>query len=69
MIDKYDGGDSKMMRLHEMEGLFVGLLRDEELEEFDRAVREGRARLSYEGAGGFLGLAKVRLIVDAPPHL
>lgn len=50
------------MYLHEMDGMFVGLLDDDEIAEFDRAVKAGKARRSYEGAGGFMGLAKVRLI-------
>jgi len=43
------------------DGLFVGMLREEEVAEFERAIDEGIAYRSYEGAGGFLGLAKVRL--------
>ena len=43
------------------EGLFVGLLTDDEAEAFNRCVQGQFAFRSYEGAGGFLGLAKVRL--------
>lgn len=55
-----------MMRLEDMDGMFVGLLTDEEIEVYNRAYDEGKARLSYEGAGGFMGLAKVRLIRPIP---
>ena len=50
------------MNINHCEGLFVGLLKDDELEEFDRQCREMKARRSYEGGGGFMGLAKVRFI-------
>lgn len=50
------------MWLDEMEGVFVGLLNDEESATFQRAVDAGIARRSYEGGGGFMGLAKVRLM-------
>ena len=53
------------MYLHEMDGMFVGLLDNNEIAEFERAVEDGKARRSYEGAGGFMGLAKVRLIRPA----
>ena len=42
------------------EGIFVGMLSDEELELFEEAVKEGIAVRSYEGGAGFFGLAKVR---------
>lgn len=44
-----------------MEGEYVGALSEGELRIFQKAVNEGKARRSYEGAGGFMGLAKVRL--------
>ncbi len=50
------------MKLDQMEGMHVGALTRDELDEFIRAVKEGRAYRSYEGAGGFMGLAKVRLV-------
>lgn len=56
------------MRLDEMDGMLVGMLDDEEIAEFDRAVKDGKARRSYEGAGGFMGLAKVRLIRASLPQ-
>jgi hypothetical protein len=55
------------MRLNEMEGFFVGMLDDEELAEFERAIDAGRARRVYEGASGLMGLAKVRLIREGAP--
>ena len=44
------------------EGLFVGSLSSDEIAAFDREVEAGRARRSYEGAGGLLGLAKVKIL-------
>jgi hypothetical protein len=44
-----------------LEGLFVGQLNADELLLFDAAVTAGLAFRAYEGAAGFLGLAKVRL--------
>lgn len=43
-----------------MNGMYVGLLNDRELELFEKAVEQGVARRSYEGVGAFLGLARVR---------
>lgn len=54
-----------MMDVHEMEGMFVGLLDDAEIKALDQAVSLGLARRSYEGGGGLLGLAKVRLNAGA----
>ena len=42
-------------------GLPVGTLEEWERDAFDRLCAAGLARHSYEGVGGFLGLAKVRL--------
>lgn len=50
-----------MMEVHEMDGMFVGMLDDAEIKAFEHAVSLGLARRSYEGGGGFMGLAKVRL--------
>jgi hypothetical protein len=47
--------------LERIEGLFVGQLTARELRTFERAIADGEARRSYEGGGGFLGLARVRL--------
>ncbi|ANW00653.1 hypothetical protein [Bradyrhizobium icense] len=52
---------TKWDTLHRIEGLYVGLLTQEELEIFNKACRTNDARRSYEGAGGAMGLAKVRL--------
>ena len=47
--------------LDRLDGLFVGQLSVEEMEAFEAAVKKGRASRSYEGVGGLMGLAKVRL--------
>lgn len=52
---------SKWDTLHRIDGLFVGMLDQEELEIFDEACRRHEARRSYEGAAAIMGLAKVRL--------
>jgi hypothetical protein len=52
-----------------LDGLFVGLLSETELAAFDDACGCGEARRSYEGVGGFLGLATVRLArADGAPQ-
>lgn len=43
------------------EGWFTGQLDEAERRIFDDACNEGLARRSYEGAAGFMGLARVRL--------
>jgi hypothetical protein len=43
-------------------GLHVGMLTPEELRWFEAEIKAGRAYRSYEGAGGLIGLAKVKLI-------
>ncbi len=53
--------DLEMLR--NAEGLFVGQLDENELKAFNRLVSASLAKRSYEGAGGFLGLAKVRFIL------
>ena len=45
-----------------MAGQFVGSLHEHDIRLFQRAVDAGLAYRSYEGAGGLMGLAKVRLI-------
>jgi hypothetical protein len=45
-----------------LDGMFVGMLTNEEIDSFDRCVMDGIATRSYEGAGGFMGLAKVRVV-------
>ena len=48
--------------LARLAGLYVGQLDADELAAFDAACRDGTARRVYEGAGGFLGLAKVGVV-------
>lgn len=43
-------------------GLFVGSLSECEIRDFDALCQQGAAYRSYEGAGGFMGLAKVRFV-------
>jgi len=52
-----------------MNGIFVGMLSDREIEALNRCVIDGLAVRSYEGGGGFMGLAKARLTPNAgyPP--
>lgn len=50
----------ELREIQRAEGLFVGQLDADELRLFDAACEEGIAHRSYEGAAGFLGLAKVR---------
>ena len=45
-----------------IDGLHVGLLSPEELAWFEAECAAGRARRSYEGAAGFMGVAKVRIV-------
>lgn len=47
--------------VQQMNGLYVGLLSDDEMEAFDTACRLGLARRCYKGTSGFLGLARVAL--------
>jgi hypothetical protein len=44
-----------------MDSLYVGLLSDEERALFEKAVEQGVAMRWYEGVGGFMGMAKVKL--------
>ncbi len=46
--------------LSRVDGLFVGLLTEDEQKDLQEAVKQKLARYSYEGAAGFMGLAKVR---------
>ena len=48
------------------DGLFVGQLTDpEEMQFFRDACKAGYAQKSYEGAAGFMGLAKIRAAKDS----
>ena len=49
------------MNIANCDGLYVGLLTPEELAEFNLWVAAGKAWRSYQGPGGELGLAKVRI--------
>jgi hypothetical protein len=51
--------------IERLDGLFVGQLSDDEMEAFEAAVKKGRAARSYEGVGGLMGLAKVRVHREA----
>lgn len=52
--------------LRSIDGLFVGMLDAEELAIFNEACKRYEAQRSYEGAGGALGLAKVRVTALSP---
>jgi len=58
----------KWETLSRINGLFVGLLDQEELEIFNEACRRHEAVRSYEGAGGLMGLAKVRVTALSSHH-
>ena len=60
--------DDLVEEVSHWDGLFVGQLDGTELETLDRAVASGIAKRSYEGAGGFMGLAKVRVTLPNPPE-
>ncbi len=47
-------------------GLFVGMLERDETEAFNRLCELKLAARSYEGTGGLMGLAKVRLLAPTP---
>ncbi len=55
-----------MADVKELNGLHVGSLTPFELVLFNEAVKQGLAERSYEGAAGFMGLAKVRVIEKDP---
>lgn len=50
--------------LRNLNGLYVGLLTGEELEALLNLEDAGEATRSYEGAGGLMGLAKIRLNIN-----
>ncbi|MCP4410753.1 MAG: hypothetical protein GY807_24035 [Gammaproteobacteria bacterium] len=43
-------------------GLYVGILDEDEIQALNILEEAGEAMRSYEGPGGFLGLSKVRLL-------
>lgn len=48
--------------LSRIRGLYFGQLDEAEKEAFEELRREGFVALSYEGAGGMMGMGKVRVI-------
>lgn len=42
-----------------LDGLFAGMCKPEE---YDHLIAAGYLRRTYEGAGGFMGLAKLQLV-------
>ena len=50
--------------LDAINGLYVGMLDDEEMDFFNQCVQDGLAYRSYEGTAGLLGLAKVKKTED-----
>jgi hypothetical protein len=61
-----DWQDDMRDLVRKIDGLFTGQLDTAERQIFEDACKEGLARRVYEGAAGFMGLAKVR-VIDAPP--
>lgn len=51
-----------MTDLRRIDGLFVGQLDADELKLFEWAIKEGLAMRWYQGASGFMGLAKVKVL-------
>ena len=49
----------ELKAIEALNGIYVGLLSADEIEIFDRACSEGLAHRSYQGVGGFMGMAKV----------
>lgn len=47
--------------INRLDGIFVGQLDHVEMSAFESAIKAGYAKRSYDGAGGWLGLAKVKL--------
>jgi hypothetical protein len=55
--------NASLSRLH---GMYVGNLSEAELNEFNQAIHENRARRIYVCGAGFMGLAKVE-VLDLTP--
>jgi hypothetical protein len=55
-----------MTDLDRIDGLFVGMLDLEEYEAFTQACKNGLACRDFEGVGGLLGMAKVKIIRKEP---
>ena len=45
-----------------LDGIYVGLLNDDELESFHKCIEDKLAYQSYEGLGALYGLSKVKFI-------
>ena len=48
--------------INNLNGLYVGMLDNGEIESFNKCVKEGYAVRDYNHQGGILGLAKVKVI-------
>lgn len=59
--------DEALEHIKHLDGLFVGLLDERELDALNFCCSEGLATRSYEGVGGFMGLAKVRIAKPVTP--
>ena len=57
-----------MLDLYDLQGMYVGQLTPEELDDFEQACKQGVAYRSYEGLSGIFGMAKVRLSRQALPE-
>lgn len=53
-----------MSPIIELQDRFVGDLTEEELAAFEAEVKRGHARRYYPGVGGFMGVAKVDVVVS-----
>ena len=53
--------EEEMEQVRRWSGWYAGMLDDDEMTLFNRAVKEGYAYRSYEGAAALLGLAKIRI--------
>lgn len=48
--------------LTSLNGLYVGQLNSNEFALFEEAINKGWAQRNYDGVGGFMGLAKVKIL-------
>jgi hypothetical protein len=44
-----------------LEGIYTGILSEDELDSLDRCIKDGYAYISFEGIQSLLGLSKVRI--------
>lgn len=61
-MERCEHEDEMRETLRGADGLYVGMLTESEREAFDYLCEKGAARREYGGVGGFMGLAKVRLV-------